>query len=185
MCEAAKCVKLPHAVPNLTPIIKKAEIDRVVNRLGLEISSDYSQKNLILVAVLKGSFIFLSDLVRRMSRPARIEFVELSSYGEDTASSGNICLKKGIEADLTGGDVLIIEDIVDTGLTAAYLIDYLKTRGPNTVKICALLDKHARREIDIKIDYVGCQVEDGFLVGYGLDYAESYRNLPEICKLQL
>ncbi len=94
-------------------------------------------------------------------------------------------MKKGIEVDIEGSDVLIIEDIVDTGLTATYLIDYLGSLGPNTVKICALLDKHVRREIDIQIDYVGCQVEDGFLVGYGLDYAESYRNLPENCKLQL
>ena len=116
-------------------------------------------------------------------RSPRVSVAACSTYAFSPA--GNICLKKGIEVDIEGSDVLIIEDIVDTGLTATYLIDYLGSLGPNTVKICALLDKHVRREIDIQIDYAGCQVEDGFLVGYGLDYAESYRNLPENCKLQL
>ena len=144
-----------------------------------------TKKNLVLIAVLKGAFIFLSDLVRKMKQSVKIEFTQLSSYGDNTESSGQICLKKGIEVNIKGSDVLIIEDIVDTGLTAAYLIDYLKSLDPNSVKICALLDKPTRRKTDIHIDYTGYQVEDGFLVGYGLDYAEGYRNLPEICKLQL
>lgn len=137
MYDSAKSLKQSPGMRELIPVITKDEIGEVVNRLALEISSDYHRRDLILIFVLKGS------------------------------------------------DVLIIEDIVDTGLTAAYLIDYLKSLGPNTVKICALIDKHERRKTDIQIYYVGCQVEDGFWVGYGLDYAECYRNLPEIRKLQL
>jgi hypoxanthine phosphoribosyltransferase len=185
MYDSTKSLKQSPRMSELIPVITKDEIEKVVNRLALEISSDYLRRDLILIAVLKGAFIFLSDLVRKMTQSVKIEFIQPSSYGDDTASSGQICLKKGIEINIKGSDVLVIEDIVDTGLTAAYLIDYLKSLGPNTVKICALLDKHERRKTDIQIDYVGCQVEDGFLVGYGLDYAECYRNLPEICKLQL
>lgn len=185
MGDTTKSITKSPAISQLIPAIKKDEIDRIVHRLANEISSDYNRKKLILIAVLKGSFIFLSDLVRQMTLPVKIEFIELSSYGGKTVSNREISMKKGIETEIKDCDVLIIEDIVDTGLTATYLIDYLKSLGPNTVKICALLDKKARREADVRLDYVGRQVEDGFLVGYGLDYAEAYRNLPEICELQL
>jgi hypoxanthine phosphoribosyltransferase len=167
-------------MPELIPILKKDDIDKIVSAVARKISSDYKDRELVLIGVLKGAFIFLADLVRHLTIPVKIDFVRTSSYGADTSSSGNIHLTKEIEIDVKGKDVLVIEDIVDTGLTLTYLIDYLKSFGPNTVKVCTLLDKQERRKTKIKADYVCHVVEKGFLVGYGLDYAEEYRNLPEI-----
>ncbi len=167
-------------MPELIPILKKDDIDKMVSAVARKISSDYKDRELVLIGVLKGSFIFLADLVRHLTIPVKIDFVRTSSYGAGTSTSGNIHLTKEIEIDVKGKDVLVIEDIVDTGLTLTYLIDYLKSFGPNTVKVCTLLDKQERRKTKIKADYVCHVVEKGFLVGYGLDYAEEYRTLPGI-----
>jgi hypoxanthine phosphoribosyltransferase len=172
-------------MPNLVPVLTKDEITKLVIQLAQRISSDYQDRDLILIAVLKGSFVFLSDLIRQVTIPVKVDFIRAASYGSDTSSSGKIQLTKELEIDIKKKDVLLIEDIVDTGLTLSYIIDYLKSFKPASVKVCALLDKVERRKININIDYVGHVVAKGFLVGYGLDYAENYRNLPGIYDLKL
>jgi hypoxanthine phosphoribosyltransferase len=169
----------------LVPVFTKSEIDKKVAEAALKISNDYKGRDLVLVGILKGAFVFMSDLMRCLKVPVKLDFVCASSYGAGTATSGNIKLTKEIGIDIKGRDVLIVEDIVDTGLTLAYLVDYLKSFGPASVRICALLDKRERRKAEIVIDYSCLVVEEGFLVGYGLDYAEDYRNLPEIYHLKL
>jgi hypoxanthine phosphoribosyltransferase len=149
------------------------------------ISSDYKDHDLVLIGVLKGAFVFISDLVRHLSIPVKIDFIRVLSYVSGVSSSRDIQLTKDIEIDIKNKDVLIIEDIVDTGLTLKYLIDYLKTYHPKTVRVCTLIDKHERREVDVEIDYICHSVAEGFLVGYGLDYDEDYRYLPEVYHLQL
>ena len=170
---------------DLVAVLKKKEIDLLVTTLARRISSDYEDRELVLIGVLKGAFIFLSDLIRSLTIPAKVDFVRLSSYGSDTSSSKNVRLTKDIEIDIGGKDVLIVEDIIDTGFSLKYLVGYLKQKEPRTIKICTLIDKHERREIDVNIDYIGQTVTKGFLVGYGLDYAEDYRNLPEVYHLIL
>lgn len=172
-------------MPELIPVLKKDEIKRMVAQVADRISSDYQDHGLILIGVLKGAYIFLSDLVRQMSIPVQVDFIGVSSYGSGISSSGDIRLTKDIEIDITNKNVLVIEDIVDTGLSLAYIVDYLKSFSPKTVKVCALIDKHERRRSKIKIDYACHRVEEGFLVGYGLDYSEDYRDLPEIYHLKL
>ena len=162
------------------PFLNRDEIHRLVADIADRISSDYKNNDLVLIGVLKGSFIFLSDLVRQLTIPVEIDFVGASSYGADAQSSENIRLTKPLQIDIRNKHIIIIEDIIDTGLTLAYLIDYIKSFEPSNLKICALLDKRERRQVDLEIDYVGKIVEKGFLVGYGLDYAERYRNLPEL-----
>ena len=171
-------------MPELIPVLGKNDIDKLVAQVARRISSDYQNDELILIGVLKGAFVFLSDLVRHVSIPVKVDFIRVSSYGSGT-SSGNIHLTKDIEIDIINKDVLIIEDIVDTGLTLAYIIDYLKSFNPKTVKVCTLIDKHERREAKLKIDYACYEVDEGFLVGYGLDYDEDYRNLPGVYHLKL
>lgn len=162
------------------PFLNRDEIHRLVADIADRISTDYKSNDIVLIGVLKGSFIFLSDLVRQLTIPAEIDFVGASSYGADAQSSENIRLTKPLQIDIRNKHIIIIEDIIDTGLTLAYLIDYIKSFEPSSLNICTLLDKRERRQIDIEIDYVGKVVEKGFLVGYGLDYAERYRNLPEL-----
>jgi hypoxanthine phosphoribosyltransferase len=169
----------------LLPVFTKGEIDKKVAEAALKISDDYKGRELVLVGVLKGAFVFMSDLMRSITIPVKLDFICASSYGSGTSTSGNIKLTKEIGVDIKGRDVLVVEDIVDTGLTLAYLVDYLKSFGPASVRICALLDKSERRRAEIVIDYSCFVVEKGFLVGYGLDYAEDYRNLPEIYHLKL
>lgn len=169
---------------NLIPVLTKEEIEKAVSDIAQKISSDYKGCDLILIGVLKGAFIFLSDLVRQLTIPVKVDFIGLSSYGFKTSPSESIHLTKDIEIDLKNKDILIVEDIIDTGLSLIYLIDHLKKFGPKSVKICALLDKHERRKADIQIDYLGRRIEKGFLVGYGLDYAEKFRNLPEVYHLK-
>jgi hypoxanthine phosphoribosyltransferase len=169
----------------LIPVLTKDAIQKKVAEVALKISEDYKGKDLVLVGILKGAFVFMSDLMRCLSVPVKLDFVCASSYGAGTATSGSIRLTKELSADIKGKDLLIVEDIVDTGLTLAYLVDYLKSFGPATVKICAMIDKRERRRAEIKIDYSCHVVEEGFLVGYGLDYAEEFRNLPEIYHLKL
>ncbi len=171
-------------MPELIPVLGKNEISNLVAQVALKISSDYQDKELILIAILKGAFIFLSDLVRCLSIPVKVDFVGASSYGNSTSSSGTIHLTKKVEIDLTNKDVLVIEDIVDTGLTLSYIVDYLKTYNPNTIKVCTLIDKRERRCKAIKIDYTCHMVSKGFFVGYGLDYHDKYRELPGVYRLK-
>ena len=172
-------------MPELIPVLKKNDIDTIVAQVAHKISSDYQNRELVLIGILKGAFVFLADLMRHLSIPVKVDFIGASSYGSSTSTSGNIKLTKDIETDLKNKDVLVVEDIVDTGLTLTYIVDYIKTFEPKTVKVCALLDKQERRKTKIKIDYACHQVGKGFLVGYGLDYNEDYRNLPEVFHLKL
>ena len=172
-------------MPEFIPVLKKDDINKMVVAVARKISLDYKDRELILIGVLKGSFVFLSDLIRNLSIPVKIDFVGVSSYSDKTSSSGKIQLTKSIEIDIKNKNVLVVEDIVDSGLTLAWLIDYLMSFEPKAVNICALIDKRERRETQIQIDYTCHVVQEGFLVGYGLDYAEDYRNLPEIYHLKL
>lgn len=172
-------------MPEFIPVLTREEIEKLVTGIARSISDDYLDQELVLVGVLKGAFIFLSDLCRHLTIPVTVDFVQASSYGADTSSSGNITLLKDIDFDIRGKNVLIVEDIVDTGLTLSYLVRHIRSLGAKTVKICALIDKRERRKTDIGVDYA-CYVADaGFLVGYGLDYAESFRELPGVFHLKL
>ena len=161
-------------------LYSEAYIDSMVKRVGAEISRDYADKNLLLVSVLKGSVVFMADLMRAITIPARIDFMCVSSYGSGTKTSGVVKIIKDLDADLTGRDVLIVEDILDTGITLSKLVPVLKMRNPGSVKICTILSKPSRRMADIEPDYCGFEVPDEFVVGYGLDYDEKYRNLPYV-----
>ncbi len=172
-------------MPELVPVFTKDQIQKMVAVVARRISHDYKGRTLVLVGVLNGAFMFLADLVRELSIPAQIDFVRVASYGAGTASSGKINLTKDLELDIQNKDVLVIEDIVDTGLTLSCLIDHLKSFGPRSVRVCALLDKRERRERAVPVDYTCQVVKKGFLVGYGLDYAEDYRSLQEIYHLKL
>jgi hypoxanthine phosphoribosyltransferase len=173
-------------MPEFIPVIKKDEIQRQISRIAETISTDYQGRELVLIGVLKGAFLFLADLVRQLKlKKIKIDFIQASSYGADTVSSEKIVLKKDIDVDIRGKDVLLVEDIVDTGMTLTHLINHLQGFGPNSVKVCAMVDKSERRKRAIKVDYACAAVEKGFLVGYGLDYAEDYRNLPEIYHMKL
>lgn len=169
----------------LTPVLTEGEIDKIVSSLGDRISADYLGRELILVGILKGAFIFLSDLARRITIPVKIDFIGASSYADRSCSSGQVRLTKPLEIEIEGKDVLIVEDIVDTGLTLISIIESLKSMKPESVKVCTLIDKQERREASVVVDYAGYAVERGFLVGYGLDYAENFRNLPGIYHVEL
>lgn len=161
-------------------LFSKDQIDSMVKRLGEEIARDYQHKELVLVCILKGAFMFLSDLVRHLPFSVQIDFVRLKSYGAGMRSSGVIEITKDVEIELEGKDVLIVEDIIDSGRTIQFLKERLAIANPRSVKVCTLLDKKARREVEASADYLGADVEDVFVVGYGIDFKESYRNLPEI-----
>ncbi|MEE8398976.1 MAG: hypoxanthine phosphoribosyltransferase [Desulfobacterales bacterium] len=170
-------------MPELTPILTEDDIKTSVSNLARRISSDYAGRELILIGVLKGAFVFLSDLIRRLSIPVRVDFICAASYGSHTVSSGNIRLTKTVDIDIENRDVLLVEDIADTGLTLSRCADYIRSLSPRTLKICAMIDKYQRRECDINIDYTCHETKEGFLVGYGLDYDEKYRELPGIYRL--
>ncbi|WP_152886564.1 hypoxanthine phosphoribosyltransferase [Clostridium tarantellae] len=155
-----------------------------IKELAQEISNDYSNKDLLIVGVLKGSVVFTSDLIKYITIPCAIDFMAVSSYGNSTETSGVVRILKDLDNDIEGKDVLIVEDIVDTGVTLSYLLEYLKARKANSIEIVALLNKEARRKSDIKVKYIGFEVPDEFIVGYGIDYAENYRNLPFIGSLK-
>ena len=165
-------------------LISKPEIDDRVQRLADEISRDYEGKELVLIGILKGAFVFMADLIRCLRIPCEVDFVRLASYGTGTVSTGNIMITKDIETQIRGRDVLIVEDIVDTGLTLAFLIDKLKEREPESLKVCVLLDKKERRKVPFEAEYVGFDIPDRFVVGYGLDFNEMYRFLPDICVIE-
>ena len=165
-------------------LIAKEEIARRVMTLGEQIGRDYAGRNLVMVGILKGVFIFMSDLVRAVPFPVEVEFVRLKSYGAGTTTSGEIIITKDVETVLQDRDVLIVEDIVDTGLTLAFLKQHLATHHPRSLKICCFIDKKERRQVDVPLDYVGFPVEQGFLVGYGLDCGEGERTWPEVFVLE-
>lgn len=172
-------------MPELVPVLKKEEIRKKVASVAERISFDYQHRKLLLVGVLKGSFVFLADLIRRLTIPVEIDFVGTSSYGTKNVSSGNIRLTKEITANLKDKDVLIVEDIVDTGLTLVFLVNYIYSFGPNSVKTCTFIDKSERRETEINVDYCCHRIDEGFLVGYGLDYNERYRELSGLYHLKI
>ena len=162
-----------------TVMISAEQIQQRVKELAAEIRRDYAgEPQLHFVSVLKGAFMFLGDLIRAMDRPVTIDFMAVSSYGKNTTSSGEVRVLKDLDTGLEGRNVIIVEDIVDTGLTLAYLQEILHARGPKSLKTACLLSKPSRRVVEVKVDYTGFTIEDRFVVGYGLDYAEQYRNLP-------
>jgi hypoxanthine phosphoribosyltransferase len=174
---------MPYEAPK-NVLISADEIEKRVHELAEEINRDYPEDaQLHLVSVLKGAFMFLGDLIRAMHRPVSIDFMAVSSYGKSTSSSGEVRLLKDLDSGLEGRNVIIVEDIVDTGLTLAYLQEILHARGPKTLKTACLLSKPSRRAVDVKVDYIGFTIEDRFVVGYGLDYADQYRNLPYLAVL--
>ena len=165
-------------------LIDKKLIAATVKKLAAVIREDYQDKNPLLVGVLKGSFIFLADLVRCMDFPLEVDFIRLASYGTGMESSGRISLVHDLVSDIRGRHVLVVEDVIDTGLTTAYLIDYLKLKGPASLKLVAFADKPSRRKTTVNIDYLGMTLPDKFIVGYGPDWNEKYRNLPDICYIE-
>jgi hypoxanthine phosphoribosyltransferase len=172
-------------LPKMKDDIKKVLIDEnelkaIVKRLGAEITADYLGKDVLLIGILKGSVIFMADLMREIDVPCNIDFMAVSSYGNGTESYGRVKINKDLDNDIQGKDIIIIEDILDSGKTLYYIRDILSARKPASIKICTLFDKPERREADIKADYVGSLVPNEFIVGYGLDYSEYYRNLPFI-----
>lgn len=161
-------------------LISKEELSEKVNFLGKCISEDYKDKNLLMIGVLKGSFIFMADIIRAVSVPCQIDFMAVSSYGDGVKSSGVVKIIKDLTVKVEGCDVLLVEDILDTGLTLSYLMEFIRQRNPESIKICTLLDKPERRKSKVMPDYSGFSIPDEFVIGYGLDYNERYRNLPYI-----
>jgi hypoxanthine phosphoribosyltransferase len=161
-------------------LLSEADIKSTVSRLGAQISRDYEGKNLLMVSVLKGSVVFMSDLMRKITIPCSIDFMIVSSYGTGVKSKGAVKILKDLDIDISGYDLLVVEDILDSGRTLERLLELLSSRNPKSIKICAFLDKPSRREADIKADYTGECIPDHFVVGYGLDYCEKYRNLPYV-----
>ena len=165
-------------------IITREEIAKRIDELAAEIRKDYKGKNPILVGALKGCFVFMSDLIRSLNIPTEVDFMRVSSYAACTETSGKIKVLKGLETPIKGRHVLVVEDIVDSGLTVHFLLDYLKRRKPASIKLCTLFDKPSRRKVEIPIDYIGFTIPDAFVVGYGLDSDEKYRYLPDLCILE-
>ena len=164
-----------------TVLVTEEQLRAKVAELGAQVSRDYAGRDLLLVSILKGAVVFMADLMRAVTIPCSIDFMVVSSYGgTNTESTGLVKIVKDLDADLSGRDVLIVEDVLDTGVTLSNLVPMLKMRNPSSVKICAILDKPARRKTDIAADYRGFEVPDAFVVGYGLDYNEKYRNLPYV-----
>lgn len=161
-------------------LFTEQQLADIVKEMGARISRDYEGKNLVMVSVLKGSLIFMADLMREIAVPCSIDFLSVSSYGAGTTTTGEVRILKDLDATLEGKDLLVVEDILDSGVTLSFLLKNLSARHPQSIRLCTLLDKPERRRVDIRPDYVGAQVPDKFIVGYGLDYAEKYRNLPYI-----
>jgi hypoxanthine phosphoribosyltransferase len=168
----------------LSILITREEIEQTVVRLAHEVESDYQGKHPLLVGVLKGSFVFMADLIRHLDVPLELDFVRVCSYGDGQESSGIVRLVQSLSMPVKGRDVLVIEDIVDTGITISFVLEYLREQKPASLKLCALTDKPSRRRVPVAIDYVGLTVPDKFIVGYGLDCDERFRNLPDICVME-
>ena len=161
-------------------LIDEEDLQRRIADLGAEISADYEGRDLLLVGVLKGAVFFLADLMRSISRPCEIDFMAISSYGASTDSSGVVRILKDLDINIEGRHVLVVEDIIDSGLTLSYLLRNLESRAPASLEICALLTKPSRREIEVPVRYIGFEIPNKFVIGYGLDFAERYRNLPYV-----
>jgi len=172
------------AQANPQVLFDRQDIAAAVRKLAAEISNDYQSKSPLLIGILKGSFMFMADLIRLLDFPLEVDFIRLSSYGRDTESSGKVKVVQGLRSQVRDREVLVIEDIIDTGLTVAFLLDYLRKKRPASLKLCALTDKPSRHQVPVTIDYLGFTVPDKFLVGYGLDWDEKFRNLPDICVLE-
>lgn len=170
--------------PNLEVLITAQKIEERIRELGAEVARDYSGHTPLLIGVLKGACLFLSDLMRAIDIPVNVEFMAISSYGAEMRTSGEVRIMKDLDVAIEGRHILVVEDIVDTGLTLSYLLANLESRGAASVKLAALLDKYERREKEVAIDYLGFKISDKFVVGYGLDFAERYRNLPFIAVLK-
>jgi hypoxanthine phosphoribosyltransferase len=164
-------------------LVQRDELEHRIRELGAEISRDYADKELLLIGILKGAVFFLADLMRHLEVDCELDFMAVSSYGASTDSSGVVRILKDLDASIEGRDVLIVEDIVDSGLTLSYLFRMLRARNPASLEVCALLTKPARREIDLPIRYVGFEIPNRFAIGYGLDFGERYRNLPYVAVL--
>ena len=165
-------------------LLTRQEIEAAVSRVATEITRDYHDKHPLLIGVLKGSFMFMADLIRRLDFPLEVEFIGLSSYGRGSQTSGKIRVVQGLRSAVKGRNILVIEDIIDTGLTVAFLLDYLQKKKPASLKLCVLTDKPSRRRVPVTIDYLGFTVPNKFIVGYGIDWNEKFRNLPDICFLE-
>jgi hypoxanthine phosphoribosyltransferase len=161
-------------------LFSRDAIQKRVKELAGQISGDYAGRELVFIGILKGAFIFMSDLVREISIPCKIDFVRVASYGASSENSGKVVMTKDIETSIKDRDILIVEDIVDTGLTLQYLVNWLKGKNPHSLKICVFLDKRKRRKVSFEADYVGFTIDDGFVVGYGLDFNEQYRFFPDV-----
>ncbi len=164
-------------------IVTQQQIAERIAQLAQQIAADYRDKQLVLIGVLTGSFVFLSDLMRQLDRPCEVDFLDASSYGNGTVSGGQVSITRDLKLSLTDKDVLIVEDIVDSGRTVSKLVRFLEAHQPASVKVCTLLDKPARREIPVALSYIGFVIPDQFVVGYGLDYAQQFRNLPFVAVL--
>lgn len=165
-------------------LITEEQIRKRVKELGEQITKDYEGKEILVIGILKGSVIFMSELVQKIGKPIKMDFMDVSSYGKSSVSTGDIKIIKDLDYSIEDKHILIVEDIIDTGYTLSYLIKNLEKRGAKSVKICTFLDKIDRREVDIPVDYIGYEIPDEFIVGYGLDYAEMYRNLPYVAALK-
>lgn len=163
------------------PLITQEKINQVVAKLAAKIRRDYRGKQPLLLGILKGSFVFMADLIRELGLPVEVDFVKLSSYGAGTKTSGKVKVVHGLKSPIKGRDVLIVEDIVDTGLTVSFLMDYLRRKKPASLKLCALVDKPSQHKVPVTIDYLGFTVPDKFVVGYGIDWNEKFRHLRDIC----
>ncbi|MDD4876394.1 MAG: hypoxanthine phosphoribosyltransferase [Dehalococcoidales bacterium] len=171
--------------PKPSILFDRKEIEKTVRRLAGEITDDYHAKHPLMLGILKGSFIFMADLVRLINIPVEIEFIRLSSYGQGRSTAGEIKMVHGLRTTIVNRDIIIVEDIVDTGLTTSFLIDYLWKRKARSVKLCTLTDKPSRRKIPVNIDYLGFTVPNKFIVGYGIDWDEKFRYLPDICFVEV
>ncbi len=178
-------MKMSSMMPDVQEVlISSEEIESKVSEIGARVSEDYRGERPLLVGILRGAVVVMSDLMRNIDLPCEIDFMDISSYGTGTSSSGVVRILKDLEEDITGRHVLIVEDIIDTGLTLSYLLRSLLARKPASLEICALLSKPSRRRVELDVKYLGFEVPDEFVVGYGLDYAGAYRNLPDICVLK-
>ncbi|QKS73154.1 hypoxanthine phosphoribosyltransferase [Paenalkalicoccus suaedae] len=165
-------------------MISEEQIKTRVKELAEQIEKDFRGEPVVLIAVLKGSFVFAADLMREISQNVQIDFISVSSYGDATETTGKVRLLKDLDSNITGENVVVVEDIVDSGLTLDFLVDHLHMHKPKELKVCTLLDKPERRQVELQIDYVGFEIPDRFIVGYGIDYAQRYRNLPYIASVK-
>ena len=172
-------------IDKIRVMIREEEIDKRVREIAKKISNDYAKKEIRLICILKGSVFYTCDLAKRLTIPVTLDFMKVSSYGGGLKSSGRIVIQKDLDESIEGLDVIVVEDIIDSGNTLSHLISILKERNPASIRITTLLDKPSRREAQVEVDYVGFEIEDRFVVGYGLDYAQSYRDLPFIGEIHL